>query len=189
MTGSRSWYYDDEDDLILGALNFEQLYERCEGTILYRRDCGTEACGTAACCNSTGPNSFIFFLPGELDYQRAQNPKIPFRGVSSEVPGRVHCRGNNACAYFRRPLDCRSYPFFPAVVDSRLIGYFDCRPSHECPLQLAIELRKHLCQIHAWWSQLLSNSDVLRWAEEIGSQHLKNTSITGIPELNGGESG
>ena len=189
MGGPRSWYYDDEDDLILGDLDFKDLYLRCEGTILYRWDCGVEACGNAVCCGSTGPNSFIFFLPGELEYQQAQHPQIPFQRVSTEDQERHHCIGSDGCIYHQRPLDCRSYPFFPAVVNSFLVGYFDFRGAHDCPLQLAIELLRHLNQIHAWWSQLLNKKHVIEWAEDIGSQYLRNTSVIGIPESKGGESG
>ena len=177
-TRPREWFYDEPDTE--GPLDFQTLYQTCEGTILYRKDCGLDACGTVACCYSTGPDSFIFFLPGELEYQRAQEPAIPFLPVSQHHLDRLHCRGNAGCVYDRRPIDCRSYPYFPRVSNLLHVGYFDCRGAHMCPLKENVELRDHLKHIHTWWPSLLQRSDVLEWAEAMGS-YLKQYPHVDLP--------
>jgi hypothetical protein len=171
----RGWYYDEDS-----PLDFDDLYLHCNGTILYRSDCGSQACGTAACCHSTGPDSFIFFLPGELEFHRQLKPGIPFQQVAPEFVDRLHCNGNAGCIYDKRPLDCRSYPYFPAVVDGQHVGYFDCRGSHACPLSPQVELRLHLVRVHVWWRKLLKRKDVRTWAEEIGTT-LRNLPIAACP--------
>lgn len=175
---TRNWY-----DMAPGdtrPLDFAALYRVCEGTILGPQDCGRSSCRTAACCSSTRPDSFIFFLPGEIEFQRRQHPPIPFLSVSVDHADRLHCRGNQACVYRRRPLDCRSYPYFPAVLDRKHIGYYDCRKSHDCPLRPELELRHHLRRIHKWWVPLLSRTDLLIWAEQYAS-HLQDFPLLDFP--------
>lgn len=160
---SRSWFYQDEP----ASLNLEELYRTCYGTVFVRQDCGTDACGSANCCHSTGPDSYIFFLPGELEHQLTLQPSIPFAQVDPDHPERRHCAGSDGCIYQQRPLDCRSYPYFPAVRNGQHEGYFDCRGSHDCPLT-DFELRGHLWHIHSWWRHLLSRREIRDWAEQHG---------------------
>ena len=176
----RSWYYTDADGT---PLNFDELYSRYDGTVLYRSDCGSQLCGNASCCHSVGPDSFIFFLPGELEYHRSMKPGIPFQQVAPGFPDRLHCDGNSGCIYDKRPLDCRSYPYFPAVKNGVHEGYFDLRRKYGCPLSPQVELRDHLSQIHIWWSKLLKRNDVLAWAEKMG-EVLQDFGIEPCPTLN-----
>ena len=162
----RTWYYDEQNE---APLDFDELYRRHDGTVLYRSDCGSQSCGNASCCHSVGPDSFIFFLPGELEYHRAMKPGIPFQNVAPGFPDRLHCDGNSGCIYDKRPLDCRSYPYFPAVKDGVHVGYYDLRRKYGCPLDPKAELRDHLSQIHVWWSKLLEREDLLTWAEDKGA--------------------
>lgn len=164
-TAPRMWYYDEDKE---APLDFDALYRRYDGTVLYRSDCGSKVCGNASCCHSVGPDSFIFFLPGELEYHRGMKPGIPFQPVAPDFPDRLHCNGNSGCIYDKRPLDCRSYPYFPAVKNGVHEGYFDLRRKYGCPLDPKAELRDHLSQVHSWWSKLLKRKDVLAWAEKMG---------------------
>lgn len=166
---ARIWWTSASD----GSLDFESLYQVCEGTIIYRQDCGRSACGSVNCCHSTGPDNFIFFLPNELDYQVSLSPGIPFVQVDSSDSSKLHCDGNEKCIYEKRPLDCRSYPYFPAVCEGRLVGYYDCRAAHDCPLQPEKELKDHLKRIHVWWSRLLLDDALRVWAEETAESSMQ----------------
>ena len=177
----RSWYYQDKEKFP-NFPDFANLYRDCDGTILFRSDCGSQSCGSADCCHSTGEDSFIFFLPGEFEFQTSQDPAIPFHSVSEQFSDRFHCSGNADCIYEARPLDCRSYPYFPAVIDMEHVGYFDCRRSHACPLRIDLELRDHLKKIHKWWRVLLKNEEVKIWANAM-SRHCKSLPIMEIPEF------
>ena len=157
--------------------NYGYYYSICEGTILYRKDCGVEACGSASCCKSQASDNFIFFLPKEYEYQNSQKEKIPFYSVSQISNERYHCKGNENCIYKIRPIDCRSYPLFPAVHKYKLVGYFDCRKSHNCPLSLNIELRDHLQQINKWWPILLKHEIILNYVIIIGKTYLKDMPV------------
>jgi hypothetical protein len=67
------------------------------------------------------------------------------------------------------------------VIKERLIGYFDCREAHNCPLQPHAELRNHLAHIHGWWTFLLERRDLLVWAEDIG-KGLVGRPIVSVPD-------
>lgn len=185
VMNERGWWYNDEK-VNPEELNYEDLYREYQGTILFRSNCGVTACGNADCCRSTGPNSYIYFLPGELEYQKKQKSGIPFQSVSTIHPDRLHCDGSKNCIYDIRPLDCRSYPFFPYVSNGSLIGYFDAKYSHACPLKQ--ELRTHLFTVHKWWSKLLLKQKMLEWAEICG-ENCKDLPVISLPTGEGGENG
>lgn len=109
-------------------------------------------------------------LPGEYEFQQNLRPSIPFKNVGTSVEPRLHCDGKEDCIYPQRPLDCRSYPYFPAVIRGEHVGYFDLRSNYSCPLTPEVELRKHMGTIHGWWSSLLKQPEILIWAESQGAR-------------------
>ena len=69
-----------------------------------------------------------------------------------------------------KPLDCKSYPFFPIIVDGKIKLTID---SARCPLSENIEeLRQHFRVILSEWIEITENNELVRsW--------IKNINLTG----------
>ena len=62
-----------------------------------------------------------------------------------------------------RPLDCRSYPYFPKIND---LGEIEIIKSSKCPLKKE-ELTVHKKKFIEIWNLLIKNKDISDWIKEI----------------------
>lgn len=64
-----------------------------------------------------------------------------------------------------KPLDCRSYPFFPRLIDNQLVLYKDSR----CPLGKvdSLELHKIYPGVFSLWAETLENPNIRRWVNQV----------------------
>ncbi|KYK33815.1 MAG: hypothetical protein HXS46_18600 [Theionarchaea archaeon] len=146
-------------------IDFENIYKWFHGTIYPGQDCGKTICGKSACCyphySYSGP-SYIYYLPGELEFLRARlNNKFPAREIEPGS-GRFHCFGNAGCIREYRPIDCRSYPFWPIVKDGRLLALLDVREPR-CPIKKVPD--SFFETIKENWIRLLEIPMVANWLE------------------------
>lgn len=107
----------------LGRHDFEQAYALLDEPVL-DYDCG-ELCGKR-CCQEYEPGVGMYLLPGEESmfsgeerwlkwkFRWAQNHGFPpeWKGIVAFVM----CRGT--CPRWRRPIQCRTFPFMPYISQS-----------------------------------------------------------------------
>lgn len=147
------------------SLDFESIYGWFGGTIYPNRDCGVEVCGVSACCyphHDRGQSSYIFYLPGELEFlKRKLGTKFP---AKEQMPssGQYHCFGKQNCVYDFRPIDCRSYPYWPVVSEGNVLGFLDVRKPR-CPI-MRIPFW-FLQQMLESWNRLMQDYSLLEWFE------------------------
>ena len=147
-------------------IDFESVYRKFGGTIWIGHDCGVEVCGNCACCYphyDHGRPSHIYYVPGELEFLKsALGSDLPARQLSPDIP-EYHCFGNERCVYELRPLDCRSYPYWPIVHEGSFIGFRDLR-SPRCPIEsLPPDFREEIRE--AWLRVFERYREILRWLE------------------------
>ena len=136
-------------------------------------DCSTAGCwevlGTRRCCDFQQGN-FIVLYPGELDQARATGLATDHLQITDpDYHGgqKVVCRAIDtaSCDGGFKPLDCLSYPFFPAVphggpVDVLLKG-------KKCPLA-ASHQQQHAARVRNTWNDLLArNPAVGPWLDRV----------------------
>lgn len=152
-------------------IKFESTYKWFEGTIYPGVDCGEKVCGKSACCFphfNGGKPSYIYYLPGELEFLRIKlGKKFPARETEPNT-GKFHCYGDRdqygskRCNYDYRPIDCRSYPYWPVVKDEKLLGFLDLRQPR-CNIK---RIRKPFFEkMKSNWIKLLENPTIRDWLE------------------------
>lgn len=146
------------------AIDFENVYSWFGGTIYPGRDCGIDICGNSACCYPhyyLNRPSYIFYLPDELEFLRS---RLGTNCLAREVvpgSGRYHCYGRQKCTYELRPIDCRSFPYWPVVGEEDLLGFIDLRKPR-CPIKRLPY--RFLEEMHDSWSRLLTgNPSLIEW--------------------------
>lgn len=138
-------------------IDFRHVYAWFDGTVWPELDCGREFCGDSKCCGGYlegRRHTHIFFLPGELAFLQGNlGPRLPMERLDNDDTQTYHCRGNSRCVYQLRPIDCRSYPVWPAVSADGLVGFTDHRGSR-CPIVTLP--RSFLQRVTTHWTSLFA---------------------------------
>lgn len=125
-----------------------------------------------ACCDFASGN-FIALYPGELAAAQSSNSSISHLELAEDECGghKAICRAADKanCDGGYKPLDCRTYPFFPTVeADGELA--LNLKGS-KCPLE-----REQLALHYVWalsqWKRVLPSLDDLRSWLRITSSRL-----------------
>lgn len=149
-------------------IDFEQVYTWFTGRIYLDQDCGETMCENHACCHpcySEGVPTWLYYLPGEVEFLKMKlGERFPAREIEPGS-GKYHCFGNAQCVYEYRPIDCRSYPYWPVVNHGKLVGFIDDRkprcPIEEVPLPFFEKVKEN-------WVRLLEIPLVNLWLEYEG---------------------
>lgn len=152
------------------SINFREVYSWFTGGIYPDQDCGKTVCGSHACCYpdySHGDPTYLYYLPGELEFLRsALGERFPAREIEPET-GKYHCFGSERCVYEYRPVDCRSYPYWPVVEDRILVGFIDDR---EPRCRIEDVPKAFFEKVKANWMRLLEIPLLGEWLEREGPQ-------------------
>jgi hypothetical protein len=130
--------------------------------------CATAGCGWRCCEFQQG--NYIVLYPGELEAARAAGESTAHLEITeADYHGgkKAVCKARDTahCDGGLKPLDCVSYPFFPAppgrgVVDLLIKG-------RKCPL-LPQHLQRHAATIRAAWNALAAgNPRILDWLNKV----------------------
>jgi hypothetical protein len=136
-------------------------------------DCSASGCwrklGERRCCDFQQGN-FIVLYPGELDQACEEGQSIAhLKIIDPDYHGgqKVACTARNTatCDNGFKPLDCQSYPFFPAPpgrgeVDLLIKG-------KKCPLQVE-HLAGHAARVQETWNELMDIDPAIRdWLNHV----------------------
>ncbi|MBU7026290.1 MAG: hypothetical protein HXS48_05060 [Theionarchaea archaeon] len=151
-------------------INFEQIYKWFTGRIYPDQDCGKTVCGIHACCypcHSHDKPTYLYYLPGELEFLKMKlKERFPAREIEPGS-GKYHCFGNAQCVYEYRPIDCRSYPYWPVVECGKLVAFIDDRKPR-CPIEKVPP--PFFEKVKEGWLKLLKIPLVTTWLEFEGPQ-------------------
>jgi hypothetical protein len=136
-------------------------------------DCSTAGCwrtlGERRCCGFQQGN-FIVLYPGELDRARAAGQSTAHLTITEpDYHGgqKVTCAAKDTatCDNGFKPLDCQSYPFFPAAP---LFGEIDLLvKGKKCPLQVE-HLADHAASVQTAWNDLTDIDPAVReWLNKV----------------------
>jgi hypothetical protein len=130
--------------------------------------CATAGCGWRCCEFQQG--NYIVLYPGELEEAQAAGQSTAHLAITdADYHGgkKAICKARDtaSCDGGFKPLDCVSYPFFPAPpgtgpVDLLIKG-------RKCPL-LPQHLQRHAARIRETWNALAArNPKILYWLNKV----------------------
>lgn len=130
--------------------------------------CATSGCGWRCCEFQQG--NYIVLYPGELEDAQAAGQSITHLEITdADYHGgkKAVCKARDtaSCDGGFKPLDCVSYPFFPAPpgdgeVDLMIKG-------EKCPL-LALHLQRHAAFVREAWNAIAARRPaILAWLNKI----------------------
>ncbi|MBQ9632752.1 MAG: hypothetical protein IJV04_07580 [Lachnospiraceae bacterium] len=127
-------------------------------------DCGT-ICG-ASCCHSDEPDDGIYLLPGE----EALHDNDEWQSISrSRGFLFVQCKGPDHCHREIRPIQCRTFPLVPTILNDGSIGLCanDMVLAYSCPmLESDVELdRDFIAATEKVWTRLAEDPAIRRLVE------------------------
>lgn len=136
-------------------------------------DCSTSGCwrklGERRCCDFQQGN-FIVLYPGELDRARSEGQSTShLKVLDADYHGgqKVACAARNTvtCDNGFKPLDCQSYPFFPAPPDRGDVSLLV--KGQKCPLQ-AEHLADHAATVQEAWNNVIDIDPTIRqWLNKV----------------------
>lgn len=116
--------------------------------------CQQQGCGFVCCEFAEG--NFIALYPGELDAAADAGLSLDHLRYHSDGAGGHHavCKAGDRsiCDGGYKPLDCRSYPFFPTVNDTGKVTA--TLKGKKCPLQPS-EISRHQDWVLSQWTRLV----------------------------------
>src|ERR1700722_6602570 len=135
--------------------------------------CANSGCsqhlGEKRCCDFQQGN-YIVLYPGELDLARKAGHSTAHLKIIDDdyhAAQKVGCSAKETatCDNGFKPLDCKSYPFFPAAPNN---GHVDLLvKGKKCPLQ-AEHLKVHAAFVRETWNEVMaSNPDVRAWLSKV----------------------
>lgn len=105
-------------------MNFSLLYEELSGKD--GLDCGT--CKIGCCPNLERQGIYLLFLPGELSHLKETGLMLSaniktFVGTNGHIVEYLencpHLLSNRCTIHDNRPVDCRTFPLMPKLIDSK----------------------------------------------------------------------
>ncbi|QDT68834.1 hypothetical protein MalM25_17590 [Planctomycetes bacterium MalM25] len=129
--------------------------------------CATAGCGYTCCEFAQG--NYIVLPPGEVEEAKDRGERLDHLELSPLPFGGwraiCHAQKTSTCDGGYKPLDCRSYPYFP-IVDSRQMLTAGLKGA-KCPLKgPAIASHRHWVE-RAWQSLLQSSPELLEWLRSV----------------------
>jgi hypothetical protein len=130
--------------------------------------CPKNSCGFRCCEFQQG--NYIVLYPGEVEAARERNESLNHLDLIARDNGgyRAICHATHTavCDDGYKPLDCRSYPFFPTLDEgSQKVGLM--LKGQKCPLQPA-EISGHERYVRDSWNTLLrERPEVARWLSQV----------------------
>lgn len=131
------------------------------------------------CCrdkDETGRPIGMYLLP--LEYEAVQKPYVTDYEIHSskeyDIPGKlkkmyyIFCHEDQGCLRHLRPIQCRTYPFEPHLIDGKLHLIIEHGQFHNCPLLNQKDLwRDEFVQgIYKGWLELLKIPMVKYYVEK-----------------------
>lgn len=114
-----------------------------------------------------GPESSILLYHGELEAATEETRRHILVTADNFHNGKLgYCDRDNfdqsKCDVAKnfKPLDCQSYPFFPAIRDGKLILLIDKK---RCPLAINVLLRHYEWVLQKWKGVITKNPAVKEW--------------------------
>jgi len=109
--------------------------------------CPKSGCGFRCCEFQQG--NYIVLHPGELEAARARGESLDHLEITlSERGGHravCHAQRTETCDDGYKPLDCRSYPYFPRLADNEARVTKWLLKGRKCPLE------PHEIDVHGKW--------------------------------------
>lgn len=143
-----------------------------EGSINACASC-SHICGYGCCHQALpheedfGSESSILLYPGELEAAAEETRRHILITAENFRGGKLgYCDRDNfdqsECSMDRnfKPLDCQSYPFFPAMRDGKLILLIDKK---RCPLPIDALLRHYEWVLQKWAVVIAEDPAVKKW--------------------------
>lgn len=120
--------------------------------------CPHQGCGFA-CCSFASEN-YIVLYPGELEEAQESGQSVGHLEIVSDDLGghKAICRANETatCDGGYKPLDCKSYPFFPTIDEPSGQVQLGLK-GQKCPLQ-EIHLAGHQKWVLGRWQSLIDSA-------------------------------
>ncbi len=143
-----------------------------EGEIPY---CPYQSCNFRCC--EFNQNNYIVMYPGEIEGAQANNESISHLKLTPYNGGfKAICIANNTanCDNGYKPLDCRSYPFFPSIIEDKIEVNLK---GVKCPLSYNM-INKHANWVKCIWEVLVKgDSRISIWLNKVslvGYKKVKN---------------
>lgn len=150
-----------------------KLNQSGEGGNISACEACSHICGYG-CCNQAlpheadfGPESSLLLYPGELEAAIEASRRHILVNEDDFYGGKLgYCDRKNfdqsQCSADRnlKPLDCQSYPFFPAIVDGELVLKVDRK---RCPLPAEAVLGHYKAVLEKWRAAIAKNPAVREW--------------------------
>jgi Fe-S-cluster containining protein len=130
--------------------------------------CHSMNCGYR-CCEFQQSN-YIVLYPGEYEAAQQSGKALGHLQITDYDDNggmRAICTAHDTatCDHGYKPLDCKSYPFFPVINEDGLVGTF--LKGRKCPLS-ARHLLTHARRVEQTWNRLLSvNPKIRRWLSAV----------------------
>jgi hypothetical protein len=131
-------------------------------------DCAASGCGWRCCEFQQG--NYIVLHPGELDTARAAGQSIAHLEITdADYHGgqKAVCKAavTATCDSGFKPLDCVSYPFFPAPPAGKGVDLLI--KGKKCPLQIE-HLQGHAALVRRAWNEVMArNPKVRAWLVKV----------------------
>lgn len=138
-----------------------------------------------SCCNHTDNSPFsLWMYPGEYENASLEKNHIIVTGFQNgAVLGKCKCTSEqrrmcDGTAWFK-PLDCWSYPFFPAISEGKLVLRIDVT---RCPLANSCDLSEYYSQVYRAWQSVIRDKNVFRCIEQTNLIYFESCfSVIGKP--------
>ncbi len=112
------------------------------------------------CCNFT--TNFIVLYPGE--YEESNLNKSHLKIIDENYHGGKKAVCTRLCAPGDfKPLDCKTYPFFPVIDSNNTIRLIK---GSKCPLTNS-ELTRHKAWVMNTWIKLFRNEQIREWVKKV----------------------
>lgn len=166
---------------------FQKAYELMDQPLI-EGNCG-EICNHA-CCRTVGESGEklgIYLLPFEFECMqkgKVKDCKIHDKMLYETPPGIkklyfVSCHDENTCMRDLRPVQCRTYPFEPHLMDGVLSLVIEKDQIHPCPLIGRNRLwRKEFIQgVYEGWKVLLKIPKIENYIKHLSEARQKSNNI------------
>lgn len=112
------------------------------------------------CCKFT--NNYILLYPGE--YEKSKENKNHIKIIDDNYFGGKKAICFHICKKDDfKPLDCRSYPYFPIINEN---GKLEIIKGKKCPLT-ENDLLDHKKQFTNIWNKIIENEEILEWLKKV----------------------
>lgn len=139
-------------------MNFQELHTRWSGKI---EKC-QEHIPTCQCCSFASKRHYVVLYPGEFENSKLN--KLHLRIIDEGYHGGKKAKCLRHCtAKDLKPMDCKSFPFFPMLSDESKL---ELLKSQLCPLK-DLDLTEHRVKVLDVWGTLIKDKKILEWIKNV----------------------